>query len=335
MFSCYGESSRKRKCVPLNNNVKKVCFNEKVDICATPSNSKEFTMANFPDHMFHTGEMIFISVNTFQKHTRVHIRVYAADDRGILHPTKSGVSLKPEVWSALHSKLSCFRPREDFESAFIIKKDVCVFNHSDKDNVSVSIQRIFQRKDSSFQFVPERVLLNGDNLDQLHDSYEPVLKCVKNKLLTYTLSEYVMAEVDRLPEIDSFYYDVGSPHGLHELFESLCKCLTKYVSNTISLFVKLDCVVCQDDIVLPEIHECMNVSKRDCFDVYFDRALYNIDWQALAVDFVSLNKNRPYIKFFRDDMFDLMEIENVFKKVEDMYVNDYALDLLPSLEFLD
>ncbi|GFX70798.1 hypothetical protein TNCV_1337601 [Trichonephila clavipes] len=30
-----------------------------------------------------------------------------------------------------------------------------------------------------------------------------------------------MAEVERLPEIDSFYYDVDSPHGLHELFDSL------------------------------------------------------------------------------------------------------------------
>ncbi|GFU77117.1 hypothetical protein TNCV_3389811 [Trichonephila clavipes] len=62
--------------------------------------------------------------------------------------------------------------------------------------------------------VRERVLLNGENLDQLRDSYERVLKCVKNKLLTYTLSEYVVAEVDRLPEIDSLYYDVDSPHGL-------------------------------------------------------------------------------------------------------------------------
>ncbi|GFR04634.1 hypothetical protein TNCT_226761 [Trichonephila clavata] len=32
-----------------------------------------------------------------------------------------------------------------------------------------------------------------------------------------------MAEVDRLPEIDSFYYDADSPHDLHELFESLYK----------------------------------------------------------------------------------------------------------------
>ncbi|GFW59965.1 PC4 domain-containing protein [Trichonephila clavipes] len=202
--------------VPLNNSAKKACFNEKVDICSTPSNSKEFTMANFPAHLFHIGELIFISVNTFQKQTRVHIRVYATDDRGILHPTKNGVSLKPEVWSALHSKLCCFRLREDFESAFIIKKDVCVFNHSDKNIVSVSIQRLFQRKDSSFQFVRERVLLNGENLDQLRDSYELVLKCVKNKLLTYTLSEYVMAEVDRLTEIDSFYYDVHCSKQLGE-----------------------------------------------------------------------------------------------------------------------
>ncbi|PRD25966.1 UNVERIFIED_CONTAM: hypothetical protein NCL1_39394 [Trichonephila clavipes] len=161
----YGESNRNRKCVPLNNSAKNVFLNEKLDICFTSSNSKEFTMANFPAHMFHIGELILISVNTFQKQTRVHIRVYATDDRGILQPTKNRVSLKPEVWSALHSKLCGFRPREDFEN---------------------------------------------------------------------------------------------SPQGFQELFESLCKCLTKYVSNTISLFVKLDCAVCQDDFILPKIHECMN-----------------------------------------------------------------------------
>ncbi|GFX19465.1 uncharacterized transposon-derived protein F54H12.3 [Trichonephila clavipes] len=81
------------------------------------------------------------------------------------------------------------------------------------------------------RFVRERVLLNGENLDQLRDSYERVLKCVKNKLLTYTLSEYVMAEVDRLPEIDSFYYDVDSPHGLHELFDSLLMSIEPVYKN--------------------------------------------------------------------------------------------------------
>ncbi|GFX50861.1 uncharacterized transposon-derived protein F54H12.3 [Trichonephila clavipes] len=81
------------------------------------------------------------------------------------------------------------------------------------------------------RFVRERVLLNGENLDQLRDSYERVLKCVKNKLLTYTLSEYVMVEVDRLPEIDSFYYDVDSPHGLHELFDSLLMSIEPVYKN--------------------------------------------------------------------------------------------------------
>ncbi|GFR03839.1 PC4 domain-containing protein, partial [Trichonephila clavata] len=220
MLSCYGESSRKRKCFPLNNSVKKVCFNKKVDICATPSNSKEFIMADFPDHMFHIGEMIFISVNTFQKQIGCMF-VFMQQTIRVFYTLLKAKCLKPEVWIALHNKLSYFCPREDLESAFIIKKDVCVFNHSDKDNVSVSIQRLLQKKDLSFQFVPERVLLIGENLDPLRDSYELVLKCVKNKLLIYTLSEYVMAEVDRLPEIDSFYYDADSPHGLHELFESL------------------------------------------------------------------------------------------------------------------
>ncbi|GFQ71731.1 PC4 domain-containing protein [Trichonephila clavata] len=175
-------------------------------------------MTNFPDHMFQIGEMIFISVNTFQKHTRVHIHVYAADDRGILHPTKSGVSLKPEVWSALHSKLSCFRPREDFESASLLKK------------TKSTTQRRY--------------------LDQLHDSYELVLKCVKNKLLTYTLSEYVMAEVDRLPEIDSFYYDVDSPHGLHELFESLEKVLS--ISNGSKVLTH---ILNLDDFEWPKVND--------------------------------------------------------------------------------
>ncbi|GFX24767.1 uncharacterized transposon-derived protein F54H12.3 [Trichonephila clavipes] len=150
MSLCYGESNRKRKCVPLNNSAKKVCFNEKVNNCSTPGNSKEFTMANFPSHLFHIG---------------VDIRF----------------------------------------GEYISKTNSGAYS--------------------------ERVLLNGENLDQLRDSYELVLKYVKNKLLTYTLSEYVTAEVDRLPEIDSFYYDVDSPHGLHELFESLIMSIEPIYKN--------------------------------------------------------------------------------------------------------
>ncbi|GFT77273.1 PC4 domain-containing protein [Nephila pilipes] len=171
----------KRKYKPLNDTAKKMCFN-----------TNELTMDNLPKHMIHLGALIFISVNTFQKQTLIHIQLYAKDDRGILHPTKDGVSMKPEVWSAFHGQLNSFRPYEKFENAFIVKKDICLFNLSDKGNELVSIQRLFQRNDSSFQFVLERVLLNSENLDKLHDSFELEFECVKNKLLTYTLCEYVV-----------------------------------------------------------------------------------------------------------------------------------------------
>ncbi|GFU47179.1 PC4 domain-containing protein [Nephila pilipes] len=329
MSSYFPEPNKKRKCESLNNTAKKLCFNEKLDTCIIPSNANELTMEKLPKHMIHLGGLVFISVNCFQKQTRVHIRLYAKDDTGVLHPTKDGVSLKPEVWSAFHSQLCSFRCRENFESAIIVKRDICLFNLSDKESECVSIQRLFQRKDLSFQFVPERVLLNGENLGKLRDSYELVFECVKNKLLTYTLCEYIAPEVDRLPENElSLNYDADNPFGLYELTDSLCRCITKYIADNISLYLKLDCDVCQNDYCVPKIHECINVKKKDSFEIYFERALYNINWHAFAVEFVNLNKNNPHIKHFSNEIFDFMEVEKVFKKVEDMYVNDYTLDLL-------
>ncbi|GFT89765.1 PC4 domain-containing protein, partial [Nephila pilipes] len=205
-------------------------------------------------------------------------------------------------------QLSSFRPYEKFENAFIVKKDICLFNLSDKDNECVSIQRLFQRKDSSFQFIPERILLNGENLGKLRDSFELVFECIKNELLTYTLCEYVEPEVDRLPEnVHDLNYDADKPYGLYELTDSMSKVL-----------------------------ECMNVNKRDCFDIYFERALYGNDWHAFAIEFVNLNKNNPYIKQFSNEVFYDMEVEEVFKTIEEMYVNNNALDFsMPSLECFD
>ncbi|GFS38664.1 PC4 domain-containing protein [Nephila pilipes] len=181
---------------------------------------------------------------------------------GVLNPTKVRVSLKPEVWSAFHSQLCSFRCRENFESAIIVKREICLFNFSDKESDCVSIQRLFQRIDLSFQFVLERVLLNGENLGKPRDSYELVFECGKNKLLTYTLCEYVAPEVDRLPENELFLnYDADNPFGLNELTDSLCRCITKYIADNISLYLKLDCDECQNDYCVPKIHECIHVKK--------------------------------------------------------------------------
>ncbi|GFU51512.1 hypothetical protein TNCV_81501 [Trichonephila clavipes] len=91
------------------------------------------------------------------------------------------------------------------------------------------VKKLFQRKYSSFQFLPGRALLNGENLRKLYDSYE----CVKNKPLTYTLCEYVQTEVDRLPENESsFNYDADNPYGLNEPIDTFCRCITKYIATS-------------------------------------------------------------------------------------------------------
>ncbi|GFU34742.1 hypothetical protein NPIL_394271 [Nephila pilipes] len=90
--------------VPTNNDAKKICHNEKMD--------------------------------------NVHIRIYAKDDRGALHPTKDGAILKLKYGVPFQSKLLSFHPRKRFNNATILKTDI-FFHYSDKDNGDVSILRTF------------------------------------------------------------------------------------------------------------------------------------------------------------------------------------------------
>ncbi|KAF8794808.1 hypothetical protein HNY73_002738 [Argiope bruennichi] len=121
-----------------------MCFNDRVD--------EEITTDTLPKYMVHLDDDLFILVNTFQKETRVYIRVYSTDGNGVLHPTKEGMSLKPEVWNSLVS---------------LVKKDVCVFNLTVSSEKCVSLQRFSQKKNGSFQLVPERVLLKGVQINRL------------------------------------------------------------------------------------------------------------------------------------------------------------------------
>ncbi|GBL91272.1 hypothetical protein AVEN_148550-1 [Araneus ventricosus] len=117
--------------------------------------------------MVHLGDGLFATVNTFQKETRVHIRVYSTDDNGFLHPTKEGVSLKPEVWSSVLSSLRTFPALTEPDAVTVVKKDVCIFNQTGNSQIRVSLQRLFQRKDSSFHLVPKRVILRGVQIERL------------------------------------------------------------------------------------------------------------------------------------------------------------------------
>ncbi|GFU20591.1 limulus clotting factor C [Nephila pilipes] len=67
---------------------------------------------------------------------KVHKR-QIENDRDVLHPTKDEVSLKLKIWTAYHSQLFSYRPRESFGSAIIIKRGL-FFNQSDKNSKCVS-----------------------------------------------------------------------------------------------------------------------------------------------------------------------------------------------------
>ncbi|GBO35043.1 hypothetical protein AVEN_102932-1 [Araneus ventricosus] len=100
-------------------------------------------MDSLPKHMIHLGDGLFTLVNSFLKETRVHIRVYSTEDKA----------------------------REDPDAVSVIKKNVCIFNYTVDSEMCVSIQRLFQRKDSGFQLVPERILLKGEQITHLYTSY--------------------------------------------------------------------------------------------------------------------------------------------------------------------
>ncbi|GIY06029.1 hypothetical protein CDAR_24601 [Caerostris darwini] len=150
--------------------------------------------------MFVLGDGVFIMVNTFLKQTRVHIRVRAIDENGELQPTKAGVSLKPDVYYAFHNKLWAFMGCEDPDASIVVKKDVCIFSQNEN---CISIQRLFERNDMTFSFLPEKVVLNKVQYITLLEYFNEVSDYVKKKLLTYTFTEYVKYELKKRPD-DSY-----------------------------------------------------------------------------------------------------------------------------------
>ncbi|KAF8791345.1 hypothetical protein HNY73_006229 [Argiope bruennichi] len=122
MFLSKAGESSKRKCEQYDRKPKKLCFDQRIE--------GEITMDTLPKHTVHLGDGLFTLVNAFHKKTRVHIRVYSADGNGILHPTKEGISLKPEIWSSILCTLSSFPAREDRDAVSVVKKEVCILNHT-------------------------------------------------------------------------------------------------------------------------------------------------------------------------------------------------------------
>ncbi|GBM26027.1 hypothetical protein AVEN_18777-1 [Araneus ventricosus] len=232
-FSKVGGIS-KRKSEQQDKMPKKLCSNER--------KGSEITLNFFSQNMVHLGGDVYTYVNTFKGQTRVHIRVFSKDENGSLHPTKNGVSLKLLVWSDLLRKMCHFEPSKDPDAVLTVMKDVCLFNHTVNYRCCVSLQRLFQRKDLSFQLLPESVVLRDDQFNKLRDSHELVLESIKHKLLTYTLKEFVLSEMDKHPDDGRWnLYDGETPAGVEELTDVLCKQLTDFISSNLLEIVKKNC----------------------------------------------------------------------------------------------
>ncbi|GIY23773.1 hypothetical protein CDAR_418151 [Caerostris darwini] len=254
--------------------------------------------------------------------------VCTIDENGELQPTKAGVSLKPDVYYAFHNKLCAFMGCEDPDASIVVKKDVCIFNQNEN---CISIQRLFERKDMTFSFLPEKVVLNKVQYITLLEYFNEVSDYVKKKLLTYTFTEYVKYELKKRPD-DSYdekwgNYDTDTPAGPSELSESLCDCLTNNISININQFIRDECFVCKNGLELTE-HECKVVSPQECFNIYFVKALFAVDWHALAIDFINLNINGPYLREFAYEMDTFLDCNLIFKKIEEIYVNGCSKILL-------
>ena len=127
------------------------------------------SMDNLPDNFIHLGGNEFLVVRSFVGQTRVHVRKFTENGNKLLLPTKHGVSLSPRVWIALAEKLPKLLSKRYFERypndyVEVIERDLCVVKDTIIDGTvektEIMLQRMFQRKDKSFQFVPEIVRLD-------------------------------------------------------------------------------------------------------------------------------------------------------------------------------
>ena len=146
---------------------------------ADDSGETFYTLDYLPSSMFHLGGDKFVSIAFFISYTRVHIRRYATDGDGYLHPTKDGVSLSPSVWHTFHQK------RYNFPGQFlIVDKDLCVSREIKAEGENLhAFQRIFQRRNLCFQFFPENVVLTGTQMANLQNIFFNINIKVKESLL--------------------------------------------------------------------------------------------------------------------------------------------------------
>ena len=271
-----------------------------------------------PTDLIHLGGDIFAGVNQFLGLTRVNIRRYVVNEDGEYQPTKDGVSLSPKIWHSLCGDLKSILRHKSPEKVFVIEKDLCISKQL-KDGVTVFVlQRLFQRKNCSMQFVPEFVALRGPEFAKLFDSVSEITKQLKEGLITYSLAYFIQKELDN-PNVQLDTTENTSDY--LEFSESLCKCLC--VSITLKITELTKCFGCHDFFDEDFMHDCISTTRSEKWSAFFEQALYLIDMKDVASDVVKKNLNLDFNYVLGQlEYFDALDVEGFFKSVEKMYIGE-------------
>lgn len=294
------------------------------NICYNSDGIRIYTLETLPPWMFHIGDLTIASVSCFSGTTRIHIRKYVPDDFAGLHPTKEGISVSPEVWESLLQQLFSFSNHRD-DKILIVKRDICLSRQSENNETLLCLQRLFQRKDYTLEFIPQRIVLNLGQLHKLDSCSDMIRTIWKEKLFTNSMRHFVHKEIG-----DSYYNDTHHVdemqdylERLRELMHGLTKCFKKHISAKISELSP--CTACHGIYEFkPFSHTCEASSPEEKFINYFDKALYFLDWELLSKDFVSENISCPHFKrlVLSLNFFELLDVKNLFADVKAMYIEE-------------
>ena len=278
------------------------------------------TKDNLPDNMIHLGGDQFLVVRSYQGQTRIHIRKFIEDEHKQLYPTKDGVSLTPRVWVALTEKLPKVLSKRYYERypnshVEVVERDLCVFKdiNNTEDGIEVMLQRMFQRRDRSFQLVPETIHLNEQQCYVLLSSSNRVKDDVEVSILTNTLRHHIEKLLLNQASSETQTYKAQNYHtGLAETLESLRECFLQLLKLKITELAP--CYGCDE---VP----CTCHSLEELLNTYFESALYAIDYFELAKYFVEQNVQHPYFYnlIMHHNFFSSINIPSFLSQVKNMY----------------
>lgn len=279
-----------------------------------------YTLDTLPTWMMHLGDYNMVEVNCFSGYPRVDIRKYVPDEKEGLHPTKEGVSVSPDVWDSLLEELNSIL-NKDSKDMVIVKKDLCLSRQLVDGETLVSLQRLFQRRNHSLEFIPKWIVLKPKHVNKLDKCSEDISQIVKEAFIRLTMDSFVKKELENFSQSHCAEIEPDNPEGFSELFKVLVKCMKQCIATRI--FELFQCDGCKEPTPF-NFHSCLNMSIEDKFADYFISALYTLDWKQLSHEFVKENVSNCHFQnlIFSFDFFSNLDVNNLFKEIEDLYIQE-------------